>query len=202
MLEKDGEVRKRSGVRRSRALDVDPDLTIRRNYRHASFLTRGTAQSIVFEDINAARVKKLFEDPRLVYTGRPDEGVALAILGEIWADNGLPPISNRALARILRIQKGPKRYIGDYVIERDENFVVDRKRGRARGVHGWRFNKKENFVDFGKEGRGGGGEEGRREGEEGERRERRRGWGRDRGGESSPIGEEEDEITGSGETEG
>ena len=82
---------------------------------------------------------KVFEDPRLVFTGLPNDGVSIKAFAKIWADHDFRLVTTRTIAKILRRQEGMKAYAGEYV---KGNCVAGGGMTKMRGVRGWRFEEK------------------------------------------------------------
>ena len=72
----------------------------------------------------------MFEDPRLVFTGKYQDGVSISTLKRVWVDGGHGNVSSRRLCKILGAQEGKRSYFGGFVREHGSNH---------RGIPGWQF---------------------------------------------------------------
>ena len=81
-------------------------------------------------DEDDASAAKMFKDPRLVYTGKFEDGVSISTLNKVWADGGNERVGNRKLCQILSRQEGNKAYSGALIMEYGS---------RHRGIRGWQF---------------------------------------------------------------
>lgn len=59
----------------------------------------------------------MFEDPRLVFTGKYQDGVSFSTLKKVWVNSGHRNVSNRRLCKIPGRQEGKRAYFGGTVRE-------------------------------------------------------------------------------------